>query len=116
MNNFKELKVWSKAIHLVTSIYKATKGFPDTERFGLISQLQRAAVSIPSTIAEGAGRNGKGEFWHFLGIALGSSYEVETQLIIANQLNLIESETSTTLLIELNEIQKMISGLQKTLK
>lgn len=116
MNNFKELKVWTKAIELVTGIYNTTKHFPDSERFGLCSQIQRAAISIPSNIAEGAGRNTKGEFNNFLGIALSSSYELEIQLIIAHKLDLIESKQNKLLLVEIGEIQRMITGLQKTLK
>ena len=88
MNNLKELKIWNKAIDLTVAVYKATSSFPSDERFGLISQSRRSAVSIPSNIAEGAGRNSKKEFSNFLGIANGSSYELQTQLVISNRLSL----------------------------
>ena len=87
MHKYKELKIWQKAIELVTEIYSITGQFPDKERFGLISQINRASVSIPSNIAEGAGRNSTKEFLHFLSIAHASSYETETQLIISKNLN-----------------------------
>jgi len=92
MNNLKELKIWNKAINLAVDVYKATSTFPTDERYGLISQSRRAAVSIPSNIAEGAGRNSVKEFNNFLGIANGSSYELQTQLVIANKLAILESE------------------------
>ena len=78
MNNLKELKIWNRAIDLTVKVYKATAVFPADERFGLISQRMRAAVSIPSNIAEGAGRNSPKEFNNFLGIANGSSFELQT--------------------------------------
>ena len=81
MNNFKELKIWIKAMNVVTDVYKATLNFPGDEKFGLTSQIRRCAVSIPSNIAEGAGRNTNGEFRQFLGIANGSCYELQTQLM-----------------------------------
>ena len=80
MHKYKELKIWQKAMELVTDIYKVTSTFPDKERFGLISQINRAAVSIPSNIAEGAGRNSDKDFLRFLLIAHASSYETGTQL------------------------------------
>src|SRR5690606_31265320 len=83
MNNLKELKIWNRAMELAVQVYKATETFPAEEKFGLTSQSRRAAVSIPSNIAEGAGRNSVKEFNNFLGIANGSSYELQTQLIIA---------------------------------
>lgn len=82
MHKYKELKIWQKAIALVTNIYGATSKFPEKERFGLISQINRTTVSIPSNIAEGAGRNSDKEFLYFLSIAHVSSYESETQLIM----------------------------------
>lgn len=90
MHNIKELKIWNRAIDLTVEVYRATDNFPKQEMYGLTSQIRRSAVSIPSNIAEGAGRNSDNEFKHFLGIASGSSYELQTQLIISNRLNLIE--------------------------
>jgi four helix bundle protein len=98
MHNLKELKIWNKAIDLAVDVYKATSTFPTDERFGLISQSRRAAVSIPSNIAEGAGRNSDKEFAHFLGIANGSSYELQTQLVISNKLALLEDSSMEDLL------------------
>lgn len=92
MHNLKELKIWNKAIDLSVDVYKATSGFPSDEKFNLTSQSRRSAVSIPSNIAEGAGRNSNKEFSNFLGIANGSSYELQTQLIISNKLNLLNDE------------------------
>jgi len=83
MHNFKDLRVWQKSIELTTDIYKLLASFPTDEKFGLISQLKRAAVSVPSNIAEGAGRNSNKEFNHFLSISLGSLFELKTQLIIS---------------------------------
>jgi four helix bundle protein len=116
MNNLKELKIWNKAIDLAVDVYKATSTFPTDERFGLISQSRRAAVSIPSNIAEGAGRNSVKEFNNFLGIANGSSYELQTQLVIANKLSILESEILDPLLAQIDELQKMTYGFQQMLE
>jgi four helix bundle protein len=115
MNNLKELKIWNKAIDLAVDVYKATSTFPNDERFGLTSQSRRAAVSIPSNIAEGAGINSIKEFNHFLGIANGSSYELQTQLVIANRLAILESEILDPLLTQIDELQKMTYGFQQML-
>jgi four helix bundle protein len=115
MNKFKELKVWQKSIQLVTDIYSATIDFPKEEVYGITSQIRRCAVSIPSNIAEGAGRGTKKDFSHFLDIAKGSSFELETQLIISRELGFIDHNIIVSILSELGEIQKMITGLQKSL-
>ena len=115
MNNFRELKVWKKAMKLVKEIYLSTNYFPKEEQFGLTNQIRRCAVSIPSNIAEGAGRGTNKDFSHFLDIAKGSSFELETQLIISTNLNYIDNKNFNLLSIELHEIQKMITGLQKSL-
>ena len=88
MHQYKELKLWQKSIDMVTRIYALTRDFPQNEKFGLVSQINRSAVSIPSNIAEGAGRNSDKEFVYFLAIAHGSSFELETQLIISRNLKL----------------------------
>ena len=98
MHNLKELKIWNKSIDLAVEVYKATADFPKEEKFNLTSRTRRAAVSVPSNIAEGAGRNSNKEFIHFLGIANGSSYELQTQLIISNRLKLLSEETLNPLL------------------
>lgn len=92
IKSHKDLEVWKNAIAFVTFIYKVTDHFPESEKFGLQSQLRRASVSIPSNIAEGAGRNYKKEFIQFLHIALGSLAETDTQLIISNNLSYISKE------------------------
>lgn len=116
MHKYKELKVWQKSIQLVTEIYTATAKFPDKERFGLISQINRASVSIPSNIAEGAGRNSTKEFLHFLSIAHASSYETETQLIISKNLNYLTINELEVLSEKLNEWQKMSYSFQSKLR
>src|SRR5579871_2572584 len=103
MHNLKELKIWNKAIDLTVDVYKVTASFPSDERFGLISQSRRSAVSIPSNIAEGAGRNSKKEFANFLGIANGFSYELQTQLVISNRLSLLDDATLNDLLTQIDE-------------
>jgi four helix bundle protein len=115
MHNLTELKIWNKAIDLAVDVYKATSTYPVDERFGLTSQLRRASVSIPSNIAEGAGRNSKKEFCNFLGIANGSSYEVQTQLVISNKLNLLNDELLSSLLAQIQELQKMNYSFQQML-
>jgi four helix bundle protein len=115
MRPHKKLEVWRKAIEFVTKIYRITEKYPDSERFGLISQIRRAAISIPSNIAEGAGRASKKEFVQFLSIAQGSTSELETQLIISNNLGFLRQE-NLYLLDELDEISRMIIGLIRTLK
>ncbi len=115
MHDYKQLKVWNKAIDLVVDVYKATGDFPKEEKYGLISQMRRCAVSIPSNIAEGAGRNSDKEFCHFLSVAHGSSYELETQLIVSQRLELIDGNTSDELCARINEVQKMSYNLQSKL-
>ncbi len=116
MNRFKELNVWKKAVDLSLDIYKMTDSFPEKEKFNLISQINRSSISIPSNIAEGAGRDGKKDFNRFLSIAVGSSFELETQLIIAERLNYIDNNKMTEVTKTLNEVQNMIFGLKRSLK
>ena len=119
MHNFKDLKFWQKAVDLSVLIYKTTATFatfPTEEKFGLVSQLRRATISIASNIAEGASRNGDKEFLHFLSLSTGSAFEIETQLIIANKLNYIKETELETLLLYLSEIQKMIYSFSKKIK
>lgn len=115
MNNFRELVVWQKSVDLTTEIYQTTKLFPESEKFNLVSQMQRAATSIASNIAEGAGRNSSALFKQFLTIALGSAYELETQIIISNKLYYINDECCNGLLKNTQEIQKMIYGLHNSI-
>jgi four helix bundle protein len=116
MHNFKELKFWQKAVDLSVLVYKITATFPTEEKFGLVSQLRRATISIASNIAEGASRNGDKEFLHFLSLSTGSAFEIETQLIIANKLNFVDQNELENLLMHVTEIQKMIYLFSKKLK
>jgi four helix bundle protein len=115
MHNFKELKIWQKAIDVCVDVYRATVNFPKDELFGLNTQMKRSAVSVAANISEGAGRNSDKEFLHFLGIANGSSYELQTHIVIANRIALLKEEKAEDLLHQLDEIQKMNRGLQQTL-
>jgi len=115
MHNYKELKLWQKAIEVVSELYKITETFPDKERFNLISQINRAGVSIPSNIAEGAGRNSDKEFIRFLSIAHASIYEVETQLIISKNLGYLLEEDFKRITDLLNELLKMNYVFQQRL-
>jgi len=116
MHKYKELIIWRKSIELVTEIYLVTGSFPDKEKFNLISQINRAAVSIPSNIAEGAGRNSDKEFVQFLAIAHASSYELETQLIVSKNLGYLKKDNLNKLLESIEELQKMNFALQQKLK
>ena len=116
MHNLKEIKIWHKAIDLAADVYKVTGDLPKEEKYGLTSQLRRSAVSIPSNIAEGAGRNTNGEFVHFLGIANGSAYELQTQLTLAVKLSLLQDKAIKSLLSELDSLEKMIYRFQETLR
>ena len=115
MNYFKELKVWQKAIELVTNTYLKSQTFPKEEIYGLTSQLRRCAVSIPSNIAEGCGRKTPKDFSNFLGISLGSAFEFETQLIICKNIGYIEQEVFNFLEKEIQHIQNMLIKLQASL-
>ena len=107
--------MFGKNPYLLLQRFKLTKTFPDTERYGLISQINRSAVSIPSNIAEGAGRNTNGEFRNFIGTACGSICELETQLIIANNLNYLSLKDLNNFLSKLKSIQKMSYKLKSSL-
>ncbi len=109
--SYRDLVAWQVAVQFVVAIYKQTATFPNDERFGLISQLRRAAVSIASNIAEGQGRLTEGEFRHFLGQARGSLLEVETQLYIALELGFISSDRLTPLLKLSHRIGLLLNGL-----
>jgi four helix bundle protein len=115
MNNFKSLKLYHKSLDLADRIYGITATFPRSEVFGLSSQMQRAAVSVGSNIAEGAARNSKQEFYHFLGITNGSAAELHFQLDLASRRNMISDKELQEVQELLTEIMKMSSSLQKTL-
>jgi len=116
MHNFRKLDIWLKSMDLVVEIYQLTNTFPNNEKFGLSSQMNRSAVSIPSNIAEGSSRSSNKDFSRFLEIAVGSAYEVETQLLIASDLGFVNNEESEKIAGELNEIVKMIYRFRTTLK
>jgi four helix bundle protein len=109
--SYRDLIAWQKGIELVAAIYRATQTFPKEEVYGLTSQLRRAAVSIPSNIAEGQGRKSKPEFRHFLHNAAGSLMEVETQLTIAAVLCYLSQDKEAALLQQTNELGRIINGL-----
>lgn len=114
MSDYKELEVWQVAMSLAEAVYKCTRSFPKEELFGLTSQIRRAAVSIPSNIAEGASRAGSKEFLQFLHIARGSASELETQLLLAEKLGYVSKIDE--LLANLTSIRKLINGLIRSLK
>jgi four helix bundle protein len=115
MAGYRDLKVWQAAMRLAEEVYRLSARFPKHETYGLSSQLQRSAVSLPSNIAEGHGRNSSKEFNHFLGIALGSLAELETQVMLAQRLNYLTEEEISQALQIADEIGKMLKGLQKSL-
>ena len=116
MHQFKTLKVWEKSIVLAGRVYKLTEKLPSKERFGLISQINRSVVSIASNIAEGCGRNTDKEYRYFLSVSQGSSFELETQIMICLELNYYKPEDLNEVIYLINEIQKMLNGLQKNIK
>lgn len=112
-HNFRELKIWKEAISIVKSVYILSSTLPDSEKYGLKSQMNRAAISIPSNIAEGTGRSSEKEFTHFLRIAVSSSYELETQLVLVEELFEISTEE---IRLKLNNLQPMIGGFIRSLQ
>ena len=104
MNRLEKLKIWIESMKLVEEIYKNLDVFPDSEKFGIISQIKRSAISIPSNIAEGSGRNGKGEFKHFLSIANGSAFELQTQIEISKRLKFVKESRANELLDLIDKI------------
>jgi four helix bundle protein len=115
MRNFKKYLVWQKGMSLAKEVYKISKAMPSEEKFGLCTQITRAAISIPSNLAEGCGRGSDKEFRRFVEIALGSAYELETQLLLIQELELSKKEMKDVLELVL-EVQKMLQALVKTLK
>lgn len=113
MHNFRELEVWKKSISLCKHYYIISKNFPKEELFGLTSQSRRSLYSIPSNIAEGAGRDSNPQFCQFLNIALGSSFEFETQIIIAHDLEFIKKDDFDLLISEIKHVQNMIIKLKQ---
>lgn len=115
MHKVEDLKIWQKSIFLAKEVYKVVSDLPNDEKYGLTLQIRRCTISIASNIAEGAGRNSKNEFRHFLGIANGSCYELHTQLTLTYELNLIAKEKLDPILDLIIEIQKMNYSFQKSI-
>ena len=115
MHDYRELRVWQKAMSLAADVYTLTQSFPDEEKFGLTPQIRRSVVSIPSNIAEGSGRKTNKEFTHFLHIALGSSNELSTQIEIGYRLNYLKKDEFEDLLDQCDHTSKMLRNLMKSL-
>jgi len=113
--NYRDLIAWQKAMDFVEMVYHATKGFPKEEIYGLTSQMRRAAVSVPSNIAEGEGRGSAGDFQRFLSMAYGSLREVETQVLIAERLKYLPAAKRSELMDAAGEIGRLLNGLTKSL-
>lgn len=111
-HNFRELKIWKSAMDVVKDVYFFSSQLPSEEKFGLKSQINRAAVSIAANIAEGSGRTSSKEFQYFLNISISSSFELETELILASEIFNLEVEA---IINKLHELQKMIAGFKKSL-
>jgi len=115
MRDFKELKVWHKAHCFVIDVYKHSRGFPADERFGLTAHLRKSAISVPSNIAEGCGREGDRELSRFLSIAAGSASESEYQLLLARDLGYLQPDDHQVLDNQVNEIKRMLRSFIRTL-
>ena len=116
VSSYRDLRVWQKAMDLVVASYELTKQFPQSELYGLVTQIQRAAVSIPANIAEGHGRDHLGDYLHHLSIANGSLMELETHFLLAERLGYQESEPVNRLLDQTAEVGRMLAGLIRSLK
>ena len=116
LKNYKELQVWQKAYQFCLEIYKVTKTFPNKGKYGLTSQIRRAAISIPSNIAEGYGRKSSGEYIQFLYVAYGSNCELETQLLLSGDLGYIKKIDLESLLKSVGDIERMLKALIRSLR
>lgn len=112
-HDFKKMKIWQDSMEITKEVYKLTSDFPKHEQYGLIQQMRKAAVSIPSNIAEGCGRSSDPQLAHFLDIAQGSAFELETQLYLTIELNFLSKDEITTLVTKLTTLQKMIDGFKR---
>ena len=111
ISSYKDLIVWQRSMDLVERIYQITSVFPSGEQWGLVSQMRRAAVSVPSNIAEGYGRQATGNYRHHLSIARGSLLELETQVLLSERLGYLRSEGAATILAEIQEMSRMLATL-----
>ena len=116
VSSYRDLRVWQKAMDLVVTSYEVTKQFPQTELYGLVSQIQRAVVSIPANIAEGHGREHLGDYIHHLSMANGSLMELETHFLLAERLGYLKVESVNRLLDQTAEVGRMLAGLIRSLK
>jgi four helix bundle protein len=116
IRGYQDLEVWQKAMDLVLETYRLTKTFPSDERFGLIAQLRRASVSVPSNIAEGRGRFGLGGFLYHLSVATGSLVELETQLLISERLQYLNPSDAKTVLAKVSEVRRLLAGMVRALR
>lgn len=112
---YRDLVAWQKAMAIAETVYQITRRFPDTEKFGLTMQLRRAAVSVPSTLAEGHARASTKEFARYVSIAMGSLAEIETQLLLSTKLGFLETDTAESLLVDCDEQGRILRGLKKSL-
>lgn len=109
--SYKDLLVWQRSMDLVETVYRLTKNFPPAEQWGLISQMRRAAISVPSNIAEGYGRQATGEYRHHVSIGRGSLLELETQVLLATRLKYLQAFDAESVLKEIDEISRMLATL-----
>jgi four helix bundle protein len=116
MDSYRELKVWQKSMDIAERIFCLTQDFPKQQQYGLASQIQRAAVSIPANVAEGHGRSTTREYLRFLSIARGSLAELETELLLAKRIGFVDPLETAAVLEELDEISRMLRGLQNAIK
>jgi len=114
--SYRDLLAWQKAMELITQIYRVSQKFPSEGMYGIVSQMRRAAISIPSNIAEGQGRLTQGEFIQFLGIARGSLLELETQILVARNLRYLDEPTLKNLLELTSEVGRLVNGLLSAVK
>jgi len=112
-HDFKKMRIWQDSMEIIKEVYKLTSGFPKHEQYGLIQQMRKAAVSIPSNIAEGCGRGSNPQLARFLDIAQGSAFELETQLYLATELNFLGTDEMNILITKLTTLQKMIDGFKR---
>lgn len=116
MHNFRKLTIWLNAMILAKEVYKTTSTFPKEEKYGLVSQINRCSVSVPSNIAEGSSRSSNKEFSHYIKISLGSLFELETQLILSNEFGIINGEQLGLITTKIVLLQKMLSRFIKSLE
>jgi four helix bundle protein len=115
MHNFRELRIWKDSMEIAKTVHTFTLKFPKEERYAITQQINKCSVSIPSNIAEGAGRRTKKDFSHFISIAIGSSFELETQLILSGEFDYINKEPLTGLLLRITTLQRMMNKFRDTL-